>query len=313
MKNILVWLCFALVFSTLLAQKQKETLIQVQWDNDLYLNLDKYYTNGFHLLLINPELKKIVINKILFPKKKETNVFHGLSVSQEIYTPDKYMSKISLPNDRPYACALYATLFNINLHPSSHYSYTSSFSLGLIGPYALGKNVQLGWHEFIEAHRPRGWNTQIKTDIIINYNIELQKGVINHNNMSLTVFNNLQLGTYKTKIEFGSKITLGIFNDKFSSLIITKNSNKNWLANIEFEARTSFIGYDATMQGGLLTSENIVAFDSNYIKTMVHSGCASLNFGYKTFLITSSITSLTPEFKDGKPHGYGSIKLTVAL
>jgi len=313
MKGLFLSLC---IFNFLLAgyaQNFSEKMLSIQWDNDMPVGQDQYYTNGFHFSLISPELNGLFIKQILLPKKKETIVFHGLSVSQEIYTPDAYLSRVPLHNDRPYASALYATFFNINSIPSSHFSYKSEIVLGVIGPFALGKDVQVGWHELINAHVPRGWDSQMNTDLILNYNIELQKGLINDENLSVILFNKTQMGTYKINTQLGSKITIGIFNDKFSSLDVSKNSSKNWLANLEFQIQSSIIGYDATMQGGLLNNKNVISFDANYIERLTHSGTFALNIGFNNLLLTTSLTSLSPEFKGGKKHGYGTIKFSIAI
>ena len=57
---------------------------------------------------------------------------------------------------------------------------------GYIGPYSPGSYMQTLVHRaFPTNDEPLGWETQINTDIILNYSIEAQKALMNNPNLSL--------------------------------------------------------------------------------------------------------------------------------
>jgi hypothetical protein len=83
----------------------------------------------------------------------------SLEISQSLFTPRNTQINPPNPGDRPYAGILIATAGLI--FDSADARDLVAFSLGDIGPGALGREVQNGFHSIIGDTPNRGWSHQI--------------------------------------------------------------------------------------------------------------------------------------------------------
>jgi hypothetical protein len=86
----------------------------------------------------------------------------SFDLSQQIFTPADTEAKIPPPGDRPYAGILLGTFSLISDTPLSR--STLSLGLGVVGPSALGKQVQKGFHRLIGQQPSNGWDTQLNDE-----------------------------------------------------------------------------------------------------------------------------------------------------
>ena len=86
----------------------------------------------------------------------------SLDISQSIFTPRDTQISPPNPRDRPYAGYLNATLGL--LHDSDHARSLMAVTLGVVGPSALGRVVQNGFHDIIGDTPNRGWSAQLKDE-----------------------------------------------------------------------------------------------------------------------------------------------------
>lgn len=82
----------------------------------------------------------------------------SFEISQQIFTPSNTLRTRPNPSDRPVAAYLAAT-FGV-LHDTSDRRDIVAVSLGVIGPWALGRQVQNGFHELIHERINQGWGGQ---------------------------------------------------------------------------------------------------------------------------------------------------------
>lgn len=93
----------------------------------------------------------------------------GISLNHQIYTPNNTNSAAFIRNDRPYAAWLY---FGFSLHLKNRdWSQTLETSLGVVGPAALGEQVQNNFHRLIGTTTAQGWDHQLPNEpaVQINY------------------------------------------------------------------------------------------------------------------------------------------------
>ncbi len=139
------------------------------WENDFKWS-DKYYTNGLKFAYTSPALFREgnvpgFVEKIntLLPLASPTGAtpaewrFH-FSLTQEIYTPKDYLVPSSPPDDRPYAGVLYGA-FGLSSETKNRLDVLE-LSLGVLGPAALGEQVQNEYHGLIGDPKAQGWDTQ---------------------------------------------------------------------------------------------------------------------------------------------------------
>jgi lipid A 3-O-deacylase len=83
----------------------------------------------------------------------------SIDLSQSLFTPKQTQLDPPNPQDRPYAGELILT--GGMIHDSSWTRDVVSVSLGVIGPAALGRQVQNGFHSIIGDTPNRGWHYQV--------------------------------------------------------------------------------------------------------------------------------------------------------
>ena len=87
--------------------QHKELILD--WDNDIFVFKDYYYTQGAQILYINPVFRKNPANHIFF-QLKNADYYYGLGVVQEIYTPKDLVDTLHNMVDRLYAGTLLFTV-----------------------------------------------------------------------------------------------------------------------------------------------------------------------------------------------------------
>lgn len=134
-------------------------------ENDMLARTDRYYTNGIKFGGGAPfDLLQLPATELLkqFAPAGGSAIHLGLFLGQNLYTPKSI--KISQPQalDRPWAAWLY--LGGVAQRAKDNRLDTVEIDLGLVGPSALGREVQSGWHKLIGAAQPVGWHNQIPNE-----------------------------------------------------------------------------------------------------------------------------------------------------
>lgn len=141
-------------------------------ENDKFLGgTDEEYTNGVKMTWVSPDLSRYADDPrlpdwthpliALYPFVNDPGKQHAVSLSlgQNIYTPKDVYAADPPDNQRPYAGWLYVSAA---LHSKdAHRLDTFETTLGLVGPSALGEEVQNNFHNAIGAAPSRGWSHQL--------------------------------------------------------------------------------------------------------------------------------------------------------
>jgi len=135
-------------------------------ENDLFGGSDRYYTNGLLLTWQSPsaDLPRPLagVDRQLDFLLGPGNLRWGLSLGQNIYTPQDTDRRIPDPRDRPYAGYLYGAA---SLSRSTERSQTLlEVQFGVVGPSAGGEFVQNNYHDLINVRRAYGWDRQLKDE-----------------------------------------------------------------------------------------------------------------------------------------------------
>ncbi|MNK08129.1 hypothetical protein D3C87_260570 [compost metagenome] len=93
--------------------------------------------------------------------RKSTTNF-GISLAHQIFTPDDTSSTELIVDDRPYAAWLYVGL-TASFQTESH-SHSLELDIGVIGPAALGEQVQNSFHSAIDTESANGWDHQLDNE-----------------------------------------------------------------------------------------------------------------------------------------------------
>lgn len=142
-------------------------------ENDKYFaGTDRHYTNGFKLSALSrdltPELAEapawartivgwLPTHGVARPGRKL-----GFALGQNIYTPEDIETTELVPDDRPYAAWLYASLA-VHTQTATRLD-VFEVSAGVVGPSALGRDTQNGWHHIIGVDEAAGWRNQLRDE-----------------------------------------------------------------------------------------------------------------------------------------------------
>ena len=124
---------------------------------------DRYYVNGLLLGYTSPtgEVPDF-LNRLAYALFGYGQTRFGISAQQKIYTAADTTADPPPPGDHPYAGWLTAT--GSLLLDTDNTRNTLAVSLGWIGPPALGRQVQNGFHAIIGQNQTKGWDYQLETE-----------------------------------------------------------------------------------------------------------------------------------------------------
>lgn len=148
-------------------------------ENDLVVNTDRHYTHGSKLTHLFPEHVNDDGSRVdsLFkhlPAMGLKNDFTrwGVSLGQNIYTPDDIYSTALILNDRPYAGYLYTSwhLQSRGTVGTKGIATQDSWTvdLGIVGPGSGAEQAQNTVHRIRNFDEALGWDNQLKNDPAIN-------------------------------------------------------------------------------------------------------------------------------------------------
>jgi hypothetical protein len=284
---------------------ESETYFRFHYDNDYFAASDENYTQGYSFEVVLKSLEKNPINH-LFIKPKDVKSKYGLAIEHIGFTPDDYVSEAIQFGDRPFASAIMLKSFTMATDTIRKMRLSQAFSLGLIGPGAFGKEMQVGIHEATGNKVPGGWDNQIKNDVIINYRVDYEKQLYKYNNFfELNTNSTIQLGTLFTKASVGANMIIGKINSGF----ITPKTERKFQIYAYVEPRLSLVGYDATLQGGLFNNSSPYTISSDNIERLTAQFDFGLIIKTRTLYFEYTRSTITREFKTGSSAKWGGIRI----
>lgn len=297
--------------------------ITIITENDAYfeplIKSDEYYTAGHYVSYLSPEWTDSWINKIAAFSHLYDKHFSRFSVAikQEIYTPDKKYDYDFTPptNDILFGAALYANLSFVSR--TRDFMEQFSLDIGIVGPYAFGKQVQNGVHRITNNREALGWNVgALKSEILVNLHYGLiWRWVFIEDFFDVLPQFQISLGNAYTAASAGIKFRVGygIKNDfgaqKLKSRFIQNIAGDGLKIYGVFGLSGSVVGRDMFVEGntGKNAPKSPVTINRFLYEVEVGAmiGWKYLSFGYIW-------TSEYPRFKEQNGHHkYGSLRLEI--
>ncbi len=282
---------------------------------------DRYYVNGLRLGYTSgtdqtPTALQ-ALGEIVFGEVAQQRF--SLGISQQIYTPGDTAASAPLSGDRPYAGVLTADLGLIQDTLSTR--STLGLSLGVIGPAALGEQIQNGFHDLIGQGHDEGWHNQIRNEPAVNLLIARTWrepiGSVFGLETDALFDASAGAGTVRVYGEGGAQLRIGqgLASDFGTARLRPGMSGGDVFRPTRPVAWYAFVGadgqgvaYDVTLQG---TTPN--DFPTPAIKPWVgeiQGGLAIMAFGTR---LTYTQVFQTQEFhhQKGGLHQFGSLALSV--
>ncbi|MBC7419701.1 MAG: lipid A deacylase LpxR family protein [Bdellovibrio sp.] len=130
---------------------------------------DNAYSSGlrFSYIIASKDTPKwadaiVRMPRIFDPDFKTDYSNFGISLGQQIYTPNDIRDSALIAFDRPYAAWLYVGIMaQFKNHARSH---VFELDVGIVGPEAQGEKFQNEYHRMIGKYYAEGWRNQLATE-----------------------------------------------------------------------------------------------------------------------------------------------------
>jgi lipid A 3-O-deacylase len=224
MRYYFIILSFIFIWSEVIAQKKNAIQVLKISEDDDFFNLrgegtDRGYSSGLKIeLYYTKNVKAKFPSNLLMKITGDADNIYGWGLTQNLFTPNNIASKEIQYKDRPYAGVTYFSHILISSDNIKRQKLTTSLSLGAIGKYSFGKEIQTWVHGIINYQKPQGWDNQIKSDVILNYLINYEKLIFSPSK-NLEIIGNVggNVGTMYNNIGVGLQFRAGMFNSYFSN------------------------------------------------------------------------------------------------
>lgn len=284
--------------------------VRLHYENDYFSTTDIYYTQGMNLEVMAPSFNKFPLSKLLIAAKEDQ--LYGLALEHDAYTPTSISHSEILYGDRPFAAAFFLKSFAISSNREKHLRITSNLSLGVIGQASGAQWIQKTIHHWIGDTNPQGWNNQIQNDLVLNYEVGVEKNLLHAKNYFLiNGFVNGRAGTLSDKLSTGTVLMIGKLNPVVTSIFAgAKERKEKFNFHFYFQPLVSTVLYDATMQGGVFRkSPYTLSFDE--VNHFTFQGNAGLVFYIQSVYLEYFQSYITKEFKSGSDHHWGGVRIGV--
>lgn len=320
MKNIFTAVLIILSVSPAFAQRIENTssyrnigsehYVRLNYENDFFAMSDEYYTQGVNVEFVAPVFEKFLLTKLLY-RNKYLPMRAGIALEHQGFTPSNILKGEVLEGDRPYSSSLMFKTFSIVSNPHTNHRLVTQFTLGVIGPWAMGKEIQIALHERINPDKvPIGWKNQVHNDVILNYQVEYEQGLLIKRNLIVTGKGGVRAGTYNARISSGMTLMAGLLDNPFQ---FANTRDKDFQIYLYAEPQVNLIVFDATLQGGVFNDRNPYTLDRDEISRLVFQQNAGLVVKIKGFTLEYSQTVMTKEFKTGTAHSWGSVRAAMSF
>ncbi|MBU1010006.1 MAG: lipid A deacylase LpxR family protein [Bacteroidetes bacterium] len=283
----------------------------IDFENDVFTNTDLYFTNGTQLTLIHPVFQHLKLAGGLPGLGKSSLNHYGMKLRQNLYTSIDPEATAIDRHDRPFAGILYVSFFKISTRADLKLRWQSEVIIGTVGSGSLAHTVQQSLHQ----KEPVGWDFQIKNDILLNYNMQLEKGIVASRQFEAIAQGGLMAGTYATNGSVAFQFRFGKFRPYFNDLsfaaqgIASERNATDWQYWVFINPGARFVLYDVTLNGGVFNRNSPHTFGFADTKHLVGNIETGFVVAYKGIGLQSSLTAISPEFKRGMSHKWGAFKL----
>lgn len=150
----------------LLAAPVQAGTLSLVVENDSVGGTDRNYTNGLLLSYLfedrkGPDFAYRLADKI-WGQDSEGPRHFSIALGHSIYTAESRTAVEARPEEHPYSAWLY--IQSGLTVAQANYTDVLKLEVGIIGPAALGEEVQNNFHDIIGVERAEGWSNQLRNE-----------------------------------------------------------------------------------------------------------------------------------------------------
>lgn len=283
---------------------QREGFWRITYDNDFFTATDYYFTQGIHVEAVNPIFHRSRVSRVLMmPGGTAQRV--GLAYEDDGYTSTDLKASQILANDHPYVGTKQLRVFGVATDSVRHQRISSSLNIGIIGQGAGGKEIQTFIHRHTGNTIPQGWGNQIRNDVIVNYEANVERQLYRDGNrVLLTGTAGARAGTFNTALTVGPTLLIGRIGAPFSA-----TASRGRMFHVYLKPQLNIVGHDATLQGGLFNRSSPYTISSGDLSRFVLRSQAGFVFRSGDRYLEYYQSVGTREFSGGRAHRSGGIAI----
>ena len=295
----------------------------ITFENDLFGNADRDYTNGIRFDYISernelPWLGRVARRNLGWMTDAR-DWYMTYAIGQNMFTPSDIELTIPAEGERPYAGFLYG---GIGLAADSGNRLdVVALEIGMVGPSALGEETQKLVHNIVGAAEPEGWDTQLQDEP--GFRLTFERKFRFQSDIPLDVMDlsagfaphfNLSLGTIDTSAGIGGTFRIGqdLADDYGPPRVRPAVSSPGFFRNEDGFSWYLFAGLEGRVVARNLfvegnTFQGVKGVDPSRFVADVQIG-AAIQLGDVEFAYTHVIRSQEYEIQD-KLSDFGSLNL----
>ena len=286
--------------------------LRCTYANDLFFGTDYYFTQGMTLTLVHPALARWPTARLLVRGPAGSTQQLGFALRYDGFTPLRIQDGFIRVGDRPYAAYLYASFFRTSRAGRGRQQLTTAVEAGFIGPAAGGKQLQTRIHRATGNAEPRGWDYQIRNDVVIGYRVGYEKPLLAAaGTAELLGTAAASLSTLCTYAGTGVRLRAGHLGAGTEPG--ERAAPGRWRLAAEASLEGRLIGYDATLQGGVFNRSSPYTLAAGEVRRAVLRSVGGVMLAHGGLQLAATATWLTPEFAGGRAHRWAELGLTAAL
>ncbi len=290
----------------------KNNYFRFYYDNDFFTATDHYYSQGINLELVHHQLNKFPLAKLLI-HSSGNEIKYGVAIEHLAYTPTSIRHTEIIYGDRPFAACLSLKTFSTSVDTIEYCRLSSTLNTGIIGTSAGGEWMQKTIHRNLNNIEPLGWNHQIHNDVIINYDVTYEHLFVSHKKLfSFNSYYKISVGTLHDKATLGMNLMVGHFNNPFK-IAVANCSDNNFQVRFYNQPSVSFIGYDATLQGGIFNRTSPYKIEAKNISRIVFEHESGITLQFNKVYLEYFQHFITKEINSGIYHRWGGIRIGITF
>jgi lipid A 3-O-deacylase len=255
-----------------------------------------------------------VLGKILYSPYPGVASLYSIGATQWVYTPDNLFAKKPVIGDYPYCGVLFLSLVRQSLSPDRSQLFGSALSLGMMGPAALGEEVQTGIHSVIKGNvMPEGWENQLPDYPVLNYSLYYEPNLFSiSRTVKVNATGSIQAGTLQTDAQIGLDGLISNEKDNFfpaSDVRMANHSGRRPKFYLQVEPAVRLVGYNSILQGGPFDSKQYYHIPAGQITRVLFEGTGIMGMQMGDFSIQYRQVIESAEFRTVDKHVYGGFLL----
>lgn len=303
------------------SQTRTSPSLEVRWDNDYLIfkgdGTDRYYTNGVRVEYFYRRVKRNFMQRLLLQVADDDNLY-GWGLAQHMFTPSRIDIAEVQHSDRPYAGALFAIHSLRSVDREKRMSVTTAVKLGVMGPLSMADQAQTWVHNAIGYTRPEGWGNQVPNDVVINYDLEVEREVVHvPGKLIVSGIMDAYIGTLYDAMGAGFSLKMGRVRSGYEASSEAAPGGREHQLYLLMRPTARVIYYNALLQGGIIhhitNSEQGYTLGKDQLERINAFTEVGLVYERPNLGIKLAQKMRTAPFKGGNALEYGSVTLAFNL